>query len=49
MYVFDYLIYHLRPYGLINAPEALPEKLNVGETEPPPITPTENESATEES
>lgn len=37
MYVYDYLIYHLRPYGLINAPEPLPEKLKVGETEPPPV------------
>ncbi|XP_067621746.1 glycoprotein-N-acetylgalactosamine 3-beta-galactosyltransferase 1 [Eurosta solidaginis] len=37
MYVMDYLIYHLRPYGVVNAPEALPERLKVGETMPPPI------------
>jgi len=34
MYVLDYLIYHLRPYGIINTPEALPNKLTVGELMP---------------
>ncbi|XP_037809511.1 glycoprotein-N-acetylgalactosamine 3-beta-galactosyltransferase 1 isoform X1 [Lucilia sericata] len=48
MYVYDYLIYHLRPYGLINAPEPLPEKLKVGETEAPPVEP-ENQAQTVES
>uniref|UniRef100_A0A1A9UIV5 Glycoprotein-N-acetylgalactosamine 3-beta-galactosyltransferase 1 n=1 Tax=Glossina austeni TaxID=7395 RepID=A0A1A9UIV5_GLOAU len=37
MYVLDYLIYHLNPYGIVNIPEDLPAKLAVGETEPPPI------------
>ncbi|XP_054084235.1 glycoprotein-N-acetylgalactosamine 3-beta-galactosyltransferase 1 isoform X2 [Zeugodacus cucurbitae] len=37
MYVLDYLIYHLRPYGIINTPESLPERLKVGETLPPPV------------
>lgn len=36
MYVLDYLIYHLTPYGIVNIPEDLPAKLAVGETEPPP-------------
>lgn len=26
MYVLDYLIYHLRPYGIIAYPQSLPEK-----------------------
>ncbi|XP_054742111.1 glycoprotein-N-acetylgalactosamine 3-beta-galactosyltransferase 1 [Anastrepha obliqua] len=43
MYVLDYLIYHLRPYGIINAPEPLPERLKVGETLPPPVEPAEPE------
>ncbi|XP_075151384.1 glycoprotein-N-acetylgalactosamine 3-beta-galactosyltransferase 1 [Haematobia irritans] len=42
MYVLDYLIYHLRPYGIINAPEMLPEKLKPGQTEPPPVAPSES-------
>lgn len=36
MYVLDYLIYHLRPYGTFTPPEPLLPKLKVGETEPPP-------------
>ncbi|CAD7086043.1 unnamed protein product [Hermetia illucens] len=28
MYVLDYLIYHLRPYGLVMTPDALPEKID---------------------
>ncbi|XP_037960758.1 glycoprotein-N-acetylgalactosamine 3-beta-galactosyltransferase 1 [Teleopsis dalmanni] len=43
MYVLDYLIYHLHPYGIVNIPE-LPEKLKVGETEP---SPTDNEVTSE--
>jgi glycoprotein-N-acetylgalactosamine 3-beta-galactosyltransferase len=27
MYVLDYLIYHLRPYGIINYQQPLPKKL----------------------
>lgn len=27
MYTLDYLIYHLRPYGIVGYPQALPEKL----------------------
>lgn len=36
MYVLDYLIYHLRPYGIVGQAQPLPEKLSftdvVGET-----------------
>ncbi|EDW77941.1 uncharacterized protein Dwil_GK24753 [Drosophila willistoni] len=37
MYVMDYLIYHLKPYGLLRKPEPLPAKLKVGELLPAPI------------
>ncbi|EDW77940.1 uncharacterized protein Dwil_GK24752 [Drosophila willistoni] len=37
MYVMDYLIYHLKPYGLLRTPEALPAKLKVGKLLPAPI------------
>ncbi|XP_030377536.1 glycoprotein-N-acetylgalactosamine 3-beta-galactosyltransferase 1-like isoform X2 [Scaptodrosophila lebanonensis] len=37
MYVLDYLIYHLKPYGIQRTLEHLPEKLKVGEFLPPPI------------
>ncbi|XP_034473052.1 glycoprotein-N-acetylgalactosamine 3-beta-galactosyltransferase 1-like [Drosophila innubila] len=36
MYVLDYLIYHLRPYGIINTPDILPNKLAVSELMPAP-------------
>lgn len=29
MYVLDYLIYHLRPYGIVKNAQTLPEKLSV--------------------
>lgn len=32
MYVLDYLIYHLRPYGIIAYPQSLPKKVNVNES-----------------
>lgn len=31
MYVFDYLIYHLRPYGMVAYPQPLPKKVNFTE------------------
>ncbi|XP_017096909.2 glycoprotein-N-acetylgalactosamine 3-beta-galactosyltransferase 1 [Drosophila bipectinata] len=37
MYVMDYLIYHLKPYGLMRSLEALPAKLKVGQLLPPPV------------
>ncbi|KAH8283655.1 hypothetical protein KR018_010797, partial [Drosophila ironensis] len=37
MYVLDYLIYHLKPYGLMRSLESLPPKLEVGQLLPPPI------------
>ncbi|XP_062142792.1 glycoprotein-N-acetylgalactosamine 3-beta-galactosyltransferase 1-like [Drosophila sulfurigaster albostrigata] len=37
MYVMDYLIYHLKPYGIVREPHRLPAKLKVGEFLPPPI------------
>ncbi|KAH8403027.1 hypothetical protein KR222_003391, partial [Zaprionus bogoriensis] len=36
MYVLDYLIYHLKPYGLLRSSESLPRKLQVGELMPAP-------------
>ncbi|KRG03028.1 uncharacterized protein Dmoj_GI25533 [Drosophila mojavensis] len=39
MYVLDYLIYHLRPYGIVNRPDVLPNKLAVGELMPAPKEP----------
>ncbi|EDW04467.1 GH12988 [Drosophila grimshawi] len=36
MYVLDYLIYHLKPYGVVRASQQLPDKLKVGEFLPPP-------------
>ncbi|XP_017023854.1 glycoprotein-N-acetylgalactosamine 3-beta-galactosyltransferase 1 [Drosophila kikkawai] len=37
MYVLDYLIYHLKPYGLMRSLESLPAKLEVGQLLPAPI------------
>jgi len=37
MYVMDYLIYHLKPYGLMRSLEPLPAKLKVGQFLPPPV------------
>lgn len=31
MYSFDYLIYHLKPYGIVRYPEPLPKKINFSE------------------
>ncbi|XP_039502620.1 glycoprotein-N-acetylgalactosamine 3-beta-galactosyltransferase 1 [Drosophila santomea] len=36
-YVLDYLIYHLKPYGLQRSLEPLPAKLKVGQLLPPPV------------
>lgn len=36
MYVMDYLIYHLKPYGILRTSDSLPNKLGVGEFLPPP-------------
>ncbi|XP_051858450.1 glycoprotein-N-acetylgalactosamine 3-beta-galactosyltransferase 1-like isoform X1 [Drosophila albomicans] len=37
MYTMDYLIYHLKPYGIVRELHRLPAKLKVGEFLPPPI------------
>ncbi|KAH8378271.1 hypothetical protein KR093_010476, partial [Drosophila rubida] len=42
MYVMDYLIYHLKPYGIVREPQRLPAKLKVGEILPPPIEDPDN-------
>ncbi|CAD6991656.1 unnamed protein product [Ceratitis capitata] len=34
---FEYFIYHLRPYGINNTLESLPERLKVAQTLPPPV------------
>lgn len=31
MYVLDYLIYHLRPYGIVGQAQPLPDKLSFAE------------------
>lgn len=31
MYVLDYLIYHLRPYGIVTNSQPLPEKLAISD------------------
>lgn len=31
MYVLDYLIYHLRPYGIVTHSQPLPEKLTISD------------------
>lgn len=36
MYVMDYLIYHLKPFGILPTSDRLPKKLSVGELPPPP-------------
>lgn len=41
MYVLDYLIYHLNPFGVIRA-QRLPAKLKVGEFLPAPKEETAN-------
>jgi len=42
MYVLDYLIYHLKPYGVVRESHRLPAKLKVGEFPPPPKEETLN-------
>uniref|UniRef100_A0A6P4EGE3 Glycoprotein-N-acetylgalactosamine 3-beta-galactosyltransferase 1-like n=1 Tax=Drosophila rhopaloa TaxID=1041015 RepID=A0A6P4EGE3_DRORH len=37
MYVLDYLIYHLKPYGMMRSLEPLPAKLAVGQLLPAPV------------
>ncbi|KAM8715032.1 hypothetical protein ACLKA7_002133 [Drosophila subpalustris] len=47
MYVMDYLIYHLKPFGIVRQPQQLPDKLRVGEFMPPPeeVTANSNEDS----
>lgn len=47
MYVLDYLIYHLKPYGIVNTPDVLPSKLQIGELLPSPKEPVEAVEAVE--
>ncbi|XP_017873038.1 PREDICTED: glycoprotein-N-acetylgalactosamine 3-beta-galactosyltransferase 1-like [Drosophila arizonae] len=47
MYVLDYLIYQLRPYGIVHKPDALPKKLALGELMPAPQVPVESQVSTE--
>ncbi|XP_060660114.1 glycoprotein-N-acetylgalactosamine 3-beta-galactosyltransferase 1-like [Drosophila nasuta] len=47
MYVMDYLIYHLKPYGVVRSHSRLPDKLQVGEFLPSPemVTDASNEDS----
>ncbi|XP_023167542.2 glycoprotein-N-acetylgalactosamine 3-beta-galactosyltransferase 1-like [Drosophila hydei] len=36
MYVLEYFIYHLRPYGIVDKPDVLPNKLALGQLMPAP-------------
>uniref|UniRef100_A0AAG5D7H2 Glycoprotein-N-acetylgalactosamine 3-beta-galactosyltransferase 1 n=2 Tax=Anopheles atroparvus TaxID=41427 RepID=A0AAG5D7H2_ANOAO len=56
MYVLDYLIYHLRPYGIVAHSQPLPKKLSFGEivwakdaTIPPKECPQQQQAGTLES
>lgn len=42
MYVLDYLIYHLRPYGLITNPQPLPKKISLAELVKDASAPADN-------
>lgn len=47
MYVLDFLIYELRPYGIVHKPDALPKKLALGELMPAPKVPNETQVSKE--
>lgn len=38
MYVLDYLIYHLRPYGMVPYPQMLPAKIPIDEIKSTVVT-----------
>lgn len=36
MIAMEYIVYHLKIYGIVNTPEMLPKRLKAGEILPPP-------------
>lgn len=47
MYVLEYLIYHLRPYGLITNPQPLPKKISLTDILKKSSSPSDNKNSME--